>query len=251
MHRALGPTGRARRVEPEAGVVGAGGGRACHRGVAAHKVLERQLGRMRWRHRSGYDDLLHLVVGLDHGRRQSRQQGARHQHRLRPSVFEHVGVVVSGEQGIDGNRHDAGVHGTEKCHRPVVAVEHQQQHAFLAANAQTAQARGHLAQARRQRAIGEACLVVDEGDLVGALCIAVQQVLRKIEAFAWWRYGGFGVGHGISCCWMGWCADGALNFQVLNVICPSGSRYNTRDLPPRTVGLCALPGGQTSQPAPR
>jgi hypothetical protein len=131
------------------------------------------------------------MVALDHRRRHRRQQRARHQHRLRARVFQHVGVVVGGQQRVHRHRHDAGVHRAQEGHRPVQAVVHQQQHAFLALEAQRTQPGRQAAHAVFELAVAQAAAVVDEGGLArGALRVAGQQVLREVEAVAGGRHGG-------------------------------------------------------------
>ena len=111
-------------------------------------------------------------------------------------MLQHVGVVVSGQHRVDGDRHHAGVQRAQKGHRPVVAVEHQQQHALFAAQADGAQAGGQAAGALGQGAVAQAALVVDEGRLVGAAGVGVEQVLREVETGR--RRQGFGWVHGVS-----------------------------------------------------
>ena len=123
--------------------------------------------------------------GQGHGLAQQGQQRGRHQHRLRPAVAQHVGVVLSGQQGVDRHRHDAGVKRTQKTHRPVAAVVHQQQHPLFPAQAQRQQGGGQLALLQGQRAIAQGPLVVDEGGLVGPRGIARDQVLGKVERRTW------------------------------------------------------------------
>ena len=83
-------------------------------------------------------------------------------------MLQHVGVVIGSQQGIHGYRHQAGVHGTQKAHRPVAAVVHQYQHALFAANALRPQAGGDAAHAVFELAVGQAAVVVNEGGLGGA-----------------------------------------------------------------------------------
>ena len=171
VHGALGAAGGARGIEPERRVVGAGGsagGRRCglHEGLQS-KAAKLDLGRP-CSGASGRDTitLLHFVVARVIAARQRRQQRARHQHRLRARVLQHVGVVVGGEQRVHRHRHEAGVDRAEKAHRPVVAVVHQQQHALLAPQAQRAQAGGQAAHAVVEFAVAQRAEVVDEGGLV-------------------------------------------------------------------------------------
>jgi hypothetical protein len=137
---------------------------------------------------------LHFVRRLRQRRLQHGQQGIGHQRRLGPAVSHHVRVVVGSEQGVDSDRHDAGIQRTEKGDRPFVAVVHQQQHAFLAPQARGQQRGGHAADAIGQLAVAQAAMVVDERGLGGAAGVAHDQVLREVEALA--RGGDMGCGHG-------------------------------------------------------
>ena len=197
MHRALGAAGGAAGVEPEGRVVRAGGRGLVHRRVGLQEGLELHLGRVQRCLRVRDDDFLHLVIALDHGRGQRGQQRARHQHRLRARMLQHVGVIVGRQQGVDGHRDQPGVQRAEEGHRPVVAVVHQHQHAFFAAQVQAAQRGGHAAHALVQRAIGERAVVVHEGRLGPAGGVQRQQMLGKVEALGRRRDVGSGV-HGVS-----------------------------------------------------
>jgi hypothetical protein len=196
MHRALGPARRAGRVEPEAGVVAAGGRGLLRGGMGAEEGLELDLGRVQRRGRPRDDDLLHLVVRLDQRGGQRRQQRTGDQHGLRPRVLEHVGVVVGGQQRVDRHRHQPGVHRAEEAHRPVVAVLHQQQHTLFALDAQCPQSAGQPAHALVECAIGQCAEVVEESGLVGAGGVQRQQVLREVEGLAG-DQGGHGVSFGV------------------------------------------------------
>jgi hypothetical protein len=96
-------------------------------------------------------------------------------------VTEDVAVLVGGEQGVDRDRHDAGVHCAEESDRPVVAVVHQQEHPLLPANPRREQSGGELPDAFGQVAVAECPVIVGERDLVGALPVELQQVRCVIE----------------------------------------------------------------------
>ena len=193
MHRAFGAARGAGRVEPETGVVAAGGRGFLGGGVGGEEGFELDLGRVQRRGRARDDDLLHLVVRLDHRRGQRRQQRAGDQHGLRPRMLQHVGVVVGRQQRVDRHRYQPGVHRAQKAHRPVAAVLHQQQHPLLALQAHRPQRGGQPAHALVELAVGERAEVIDEGGLVGAGGVQRQQVLREVEGLS----GGRG-GHGVS-----------------------------------------------------
>jgi hypothetical protein len=114
-------------------------------------------------------------------------------------VFQHVGIVVCGEQGVHAHRHQTGVHGAQITDRPVVAVEHQDQDTFFAAQTQRAQSCRHAFDAILERAVGERAQVVYEGCFVGADLINAKQMMGEIELLA----GGLnvvGCGHEVSVC---------------------------------------------------
>ncbi len=189
MHAAFGAPGRPRRIKPEAGIVGMGGRRLGAWRLRREEGFELDLGRTQRRHRARNDELAQLMLRLGHGQRQRRQQGSRHQHRLRTRMLQHVGIVVGGEEGVHRHRHDAGVHRAQKTHRPVAAVLHQQQHAFLALDAERLEPGGHPAHPQLEFAVVKNAGVVDERGPGSALRVAVQQVLRKVEALFGRRHG--------------------------------------------------------------
>ncbi len=122
-----------------------------------------------------------FVAALGDGLLQHGQQRARYQHGLRAAVLQHIGVVVGGEQRVDRHGHDAGVHRAEEAHGPVVAIVHQQQHAFFAMDAEGLQRGGNAADALGQLAVAHRAVVVDVGGLAGPLRVARDQVLGEIE----------------------------------------------------------------------
>jgi hypothetical protein len=152
------------------------------------EALELDLAEVDRRHRARDDDLLHLVVAPGQRRLQRRHQCARRQHSLRTRVLEHVGVVVGGEQRVHGHRHDAGMDGAEEGHRPVGAVQHQQQHALLAPDAERAQARGAALHALGKTAVAQAAGIVDERSLVGPAGVGLEQMLGEVERGRRWRH---------------------------------------------------------------
>jgi hypothetical protein len=174
---------------------GAGGGGAGSGAVLGQEGLELDLGRRAAAPAGRDHDLGTSWSALRQRAGQHRQQRSRNQHRLRAAVREHVGIVVGGQQRVDGHRHDAGVHRAEEGHRPVGAVQHQQQHPLLAPHAGRRAAGGHAANPLVELAVTQRALVVDEGDLGGAAAL-LQQVLGEVEALrgrrtrtrSWWRW---------------------------------------------------------------
>ena len=110
-------------------------------------------------------------------------------------MLKHVGIVIGREQGVDRHRNQARVHRAQKAHRPVIAVEHQEQHTLFTFDAQVVQARSYTAHALVELPVAEGSHVVDESHLVGTRRIALQQVLGKVETLA--RRGHLGRGAGI------------------------------------------------------
>ena len=200
VQRAFGAAGGARGVEPETGVVRAGGGRLRQRGVLRQQGIKRYGAYRQGVGGARHDEVLDLVRGLHQGLLQHWQERPRGDDRLRPAVLQHEGVIVGGEQGVNRHRHDAGVQRPEKAHRPVVDVVHQQQHALFTPHA-TGQQRPR--QARRllgQRAVAQAALVVNVGGLAGTLLVEREEVLGKIEhGTGWLDVGNWG--HGVFSGW--------------------------------------------------
>ena len=181
VHRALGFAGRARGIEPESGVVAAGGGGVDERLRRPHQRVERERALGQRGARASDDHRAHLVSALGHRCGERRRQRRRDDRRLGPAVLEHVGVVGGGEQGVEGDRHDAGVEATEKRHRPLARVEHQQQHALLAAQAEAEQAARKASRALGKLAIAETRPIVDERELVRPRCVGLEQVAREVQ----------------------------------------------------------------------
>ena len=145
--------------------------------------VERHLGRLQGRRRVRDDDLGHLVVTARHGGVERGRQGPRHQHSLGARVFQHVGIVVCGQQGVHAHGHQSGIHGAQVAHGPVGAVMHQHQHALLTTQAQGPQPRGQAAHTVIEFAIADGAVVIDEGGFAGAFTVHCQQVLGHVETF--------------------------------------------------------------------
>ena len=181
VHGALGLAGRPRRIEPERRVVAA---RRGGRGERLRPFDERiEIDRIGagGDGGAGDDHVADLARRLGHRLAQGRLERRRDDRRLGAAVREHVRVVGDGQQRVDGDRDDAGVERAEEGDRPLVAVEHQQQDALLAANAQAEQGGGETARAVFEIAVGERAAIVDVGDLAGAAAVRGEQVLGEIE----------------------------------------------------------------------
>ena len=183
VHRALGLAGRARGIQPEAGIVAHGLGGCGQRRVMQQPFVE-QRGIARQRRslvRAGHPDQPHLVVGLGHCRFQHRQHGAIGKNRLRAAVLQHVGIVVGREQGVDRHRHHARVDCAQKANHPFAHVLHGEQHALLAVNAAGQQSTGHAARLLFELAIGQRAAIVDVGQLVCTRAVGLEQMAGEIE----------------------------------------------------------------------
>ena len=197
VHRALGLTGRAGRVKPESRFVGQGG-----RGQGGQSRLKGgPVGHVHcaWGQGSGrarHHQVLHLMSAQSQGGLQSRQQCARDQGRLGAAVGQHKGIVVGGEQGVDGHRHHAGVERAQKGHDPIAAVVHQQKHTLFTLQTQTAQASGKALHLQGQVAVAERAHIVNDRRFAGARPVGQQQVLGKVEFFG--RCHRLSAGHGRS-----------------------------------------------------
>ena len=121
MDGSLGSSGRARRIEPESGFVGAGAGGPGERRLGFEEGLELDLAEFERMRRARDDHLVDLVVGPGHRGFQRRLQRPADDRGLRARMLEHVGVVVGGQQRVDGDRHDAGEDRAEEGDRPVDA----------------------------------------------------------------------------------------------------------------------------------
>ena len=181
MDRPLGTAGRARRIEPEGGVVGVGPGGTGERGLRLEEGLELRLAEFERLGRTRDDDLVDLVIrlhqrGLERGLRRAADEGG-----LRARMLEHVGVVVGGEHRVDRDRNDACEERPQEDDRPVVRVEHEDKHALLALDACVLQRGRATADALIERAVGQRAHVVDEGDLVSAPRVRLEEMPGEVE----------------------------------------------------------------------
>ena len=181
MHRAFRAPGRARGVQPERRIIAMRAGGTRHRRVGFDHGFKRDLAEIERGDRMRHDHLADLVITLGQSPLDRRQDIAAGQHGLGARMFEHVGVVVRGQQRIDCDRHDAGIDRAQKRRRPVGAVLHRQQHAFLALDAEIAQGGGDAADAILQIAVAQRPAVVDERRLRSAAAVERQEMRGKIE----------------------------------------------------------------------
>ncbi len=183
VHRALRAPGGARRIEPERHAVGSGVRGPPHgaRRLRPRGKIDRTLRQRATRTRD--DDPLHIVPALRHGLLQRGQQCAGHEQRLRAAVRQHVGVVVGGEQRVDGNGHDARVQRSEEGHRKIHGVVQAEQHTLVAAKPDLDVGLRRRSHARIQLAVALRPGIVDVRGFRGTRGVAVEKALREIEAF--------------------------------------------------------------------
>ena len=110
MHRPFGPSGRAGRIEPEGGIVGAGSGGLGEGRGPAEEILERDLAGVERLRGARHDNRVDLVLRLGERGFQRRLDRAAGERRLGARMLEHVGEVIRREQRIDRDRNDARQH---------------------------------------------------------------------------------------------------------------------------------------------
>ena len=181
MDRPLGAAGRAGRIEPEGGIVGVGPGRTREGRLPVEEGLELRLAEFERLRGARYDDLVDLVVGLGQRRFEGGLDRAADDDALRARMFEHVGVVVGGQQGVDRDRNDAGEKRAQKRHRPVGAIEHEEHHPLLAFDAGVLERRGEAARALVEFAVSERAQIVDERDLVRTAGVRLEKMPGEVE----------------------------------------------------------------------
>ena len=187
MHRALRRAGRAGGVEPERNVVAGGGRRIelwrrsreqCRELVTSGSVrtcgdfpgvvragsFHGLVGAVRVTARD--DHLIEVGLIREGGRKAVEQRGAHHRD-ARPRIPQQVSIVVRSQQGVDGNRHAAGLDRAPEHGREVDPVEDAHQHSGLELRAQGTQRVACAVHPLGQLAVGVAARVVDEGGLSG------------------------------------------------------------------------------------
>ncbi len=120
VHRALGPAGRARGVEPEADVVLPWSAPCRPRGWPARSGPRSRGGR--WACSPETTTSCEVGMGFDEAF-ELRVERLRHHQRPGPAVRQHEAIVVLGHQRVDRNRNDAGLDRAEKRGRPIDGVD--------------------------------------------------------------------------------------------------------------------------------
>ena len=144
-------------------------------------------GLKRWRQalcsllRVGHPDMVDLMLGMLQRLLHHGHQRAIGQHGLCAAVLQHIGVVVHGQQGVDGDRHHACVHGAQKRNHPFAHIVHDQQHALFAVYACGRQTLGQAARLILQLRIGQRAVVVGVGDFGGPALVEIKQMLGEVE----------------------------------------------------------------------
>ena len=127
------------------------------------------------------DDFVDFVVRLGERAFQQRLQRAADNGRLGARMFQHVGVVVRGEQRVDGDRDDSRIDRSEKSDGPVGAVEHQKQHALLALDPARFEGRCEAPRALLKFPVGHCRDLVDEGRLARATSVRREEMVSEVE----------------------------------------------------------------------
>ena len=188
VHGALRRAGGAGGVEPERDVV-AGGGRCvefgrrsreqirepvmsvsagpCRRLRVAGGIAPCRRLRVVLRLASGDHDLLDVGLIRERGCEPVEQRFA-HDDDARPRVAQQVRVVARSQQGINWDRHAAGLDCAPEHRGEVDAVEHAHQHPGLHPRAERTQRVARPVHPLGQLAVGVAARGIDEGGLLGS-----------------------------------------------------------------------------------
>ena len=162
---ALRHAGRARRVEPEGDLVGAGRGRLGGRCSRRQEIVEpRVLRAARLRSR---DDDFHAAPGGGDRGFDGRQQRRRDDDERGAGILEHIGVLVGPQKRVQRHRDDPGPDRAPEHDREIDRVEHQHHDAMLGRDAECGERRADAARLVVELAIGERAPRVAEGDLLG------------------------------------------------------------------------------------
>ncbi len=177
--RALGTAGRARRVEPERGIVLGGVEGLEPRARLGHPVVEADL---RAGGAAGHHHVPQEAGARQRGARLG-QQGLRDDRDGRAAVVEEVPVVVAPHHGVRGDRDrpdlDRAPEGGEKLRR----VEQQAEHALLRPHPQVQQGVARAVDQLLERSVRDGAAVVEEGHLLRAPLadVAVDEEARRVE----------------------------------------------------------------------
>ena len=114
---------------------------------------------------SSDDNTFDVRLIRERGRKPVEQRLA-HDRDARPRVTQKVGVIVRGQQGVDRDRHAAGLDRAPEHRGEVEAVEHAHQHPGLQTRAERTQAIARPVHALGQLAVGVAARGIDEGGLL-------------------------------------------------------------------------------------
>ena len=189
MHAALWRAGRARGVQPECRFVRVGGG-GHERGIGSfQQLLQPEVTVLGTAERARRHHQLRRDCGLHLG-----EQRIADNHRLGTAIVGEVFVVGLGEQGVDRDRNQTGADRTEKHHRKVYRVEHDQEHALLWLEAETKQGIACTLHLFRELGVGERAELVIERrrSAASGLELTVHEITGRVERhrkFQGWRRG--------------------------------------------------------------
>ncbi len=162
--RALRVAGRARRIEPEAGLVGTGGRRLgdCRR------LCQQRGERVLARPGAGDDHLGARPRQLRQCRFHCRQQRLRDDDRPRPAVRQHERELAGGQLGVDRDRNDTGLDRAEEGGREVDRVVQAEKNALLRLNAESSHESGKTVHPFGKLRVAIPSVIVDECSLCAA-----------------------------------------------------------------------------------
>ena len=190
MPRALGHTRRARGIEPECHLIGAGIGSFRHRLTGCDECIQFEYTRIGSGTRDSDMQMPLCSDGVEH-RRRALVELARDDHGIGASVLDHVRQGLVRQQRVQRHRHDAGLDGSPEHDGKIDRVEHDQRNPPLARDAEPRQHIGEAIAGFGKRRIGQLPFGIDEGNLGAQPLgdVAIDHVDRGVVGAGCWRPG--------------------------------------------------------------
>ena len=178
MPHALGHAGRPGRIEPERRLL-----RMGRRGVERVALIREFVGQLLVSERIVAGD--HDVLEIGHPPDDilhDRIQRLGHEQDARPTILQHISVLIRRQQRVERHRHDAGPDRAEKHGGKIDRVEHDHGDPLFATDAEPAQHVGCATTLLLQIAIAEFGNRIGEGELGAAALfdIAIEQPGHRI-----------------------------------------------------------------------
>ncbi len=180
MHGTLGEARRARRVEPEAGIVPGGVlGLEGSGGLGQPRLV----GDMTWPRRAHHDHVLQMARVGENRPRLGEERLRDHGH-AGTAVIEEIEIVLGAHHRVDGYGHRANLDGPPEGGEEGRGVEEETQHPVFLLDAEAAERIARPVDLLLEPGIGQLALVVKEGDLAAASFghVAIHEERRGIEA---------------------------------------------------------------------